>query len=75
MKFIPYHRIIDPNENSFDLLSVNKLDKEKNSNLFLRKKKINFLPEEDKSISSEEKKTSLIIFGAHPDFLQVIVII
>ena len=38
MKFIPYHRIIDPNENSFDLLSVNKLDKEKNSNLFLRKK-------------------------------------
>lgn len=55
MKFIPYHRIIDPNENSFDLLSVNKLDKEKNSNLFLRKK-INFLPEEDKSISSEEKK-------------------
>ena len=38
MKFIPYHRIIDPNEYSFDILSVNKLDKEENSNLFLRKK-------------------------------------
>lgn len=75
MKFIPYHRIIDPNENSFDLLSVNELDKEKNSNLFLRKKKLIFYLKKTNQYHLKKKKTSLIIFGAHPDFLQVIVII
>lgn len=56
MKFIPYHRIIDTNENSFDLLSVNKLDKEKNSNLFLRKKKLIFYLKKTNQYHLKKKK-------------------
>ena len=56
IKFIPLPKIMDSNEDSFDLYSDNKLDKEKNNNLFLRKKKFNFLSEEEKSILSEEEE-------------------